>query len=99
MFDIIKEKEHGDLWTFKTWISNFKDVNLPIGDLAEDIINDPDFPNSDYFAEIYEHLHSKGTKEIVIETFVSAWNYYLASNAIPEGQQYSYNEIFSHKDI
>lgn len=27
-------------WTFKTWIIRFKGVDLPIGDLADDIAKD-----------------------------------------------------------
>ncbi len=67
-------------WTFKTWILNFRGVDLPIGDLAEDIFKDPDFPDEDYFDDILQHLlqKSRGNSNIV-ETFVLAWSYYLSS--------------------
>ncbi len=67
-------------WTFKTWITHFKNVDLPIGDLANDILKDNDFPDEDYFSEIWEHisLKCKGDPD-VLETFALAWNYYLAS--------------------
>lgn len=67
-------------WTFKNWIVCFKDVDLPIGDLANDISGDPDFPTEDYFGEILEHIDNKckGAPD-VIETFVLAWSYYQAS--------------------
>lgn len=67
-------------WTFKTWIANFKGVDLPIGDLAEDISKDKGFPDEDYFLEIWEHISSKcGSDPEILETFALAWNYYLAS--------------------
>lgn len=67
-------------WTFKTWIGNFKSVDLPIGDLANDILSDPDFPEDDDFGEIHEHICSKARyNSIVIETFITVWNFYLAS--------------------
>ncbi|MGN0402615.1 MAG: YozE family protein [Acetatifactor sp.] len=67
-------------WTFKKWIVCFKDVDLPIGDLAEDISGDPDFPDEDYFGEILEHISNKCNGDPhIIETFVLAWGYYLAS--------------------
>ena len=67
-------------WTFKSWIVQFKDVDLPIGDLAQDVLRDADFPNEDYFGEILEHIESKSKcSPVVVETFVLAWNYYLAS--------------------
>lgn len=46
-------------WTFKTWISRFKGVDLPIGDLADDITRDSDFPEHDDFGEIHEYINQK----------------------------------------
>lgn len=67
-------------WTFKTWIANFRGVDLPIGDLADDILRDDEFPEEDYFGEILEHISIKCRYDSdIIETFVLAWNYYLAS--------------------
>lgn len=66
--------------TFKTWIVNFKGINLPIGDLADDVSRDANFPEEDCFDEILEHIGSKSRHNpYVIETFVLAWGYYLAS--------------------
>lgn len=68
-------------WTFKTWILNFKGVDLPIGDLAADIAGDPDFPEKDYFEEILGHISAKCKGDsVIVETFVLAWSYYQASN-------------------
>lgn len=67
-------------WTFQKWISNFTNVELPIGDLARDIVNDKDFPGGDYFEEILEHILNKSRNQLhIVETFCVAWNYYLAS--------------------
>lgn len=67
-------------WTFKTWVVNFKNVDLPIGDLANDILKDENFPDEDYFGEIWDYiaLKSKNNPDI-LETFALAWNYYSAS--------------------
>lgn len=67
-------------WTFKTWIIRFRGVDLPIGDLADDIAKDESFPDEDYFLEIWEHISNKcGQDPDILETFSLAWNYYLAS--------------------
>lgn len=67
-------------WTFKTWIANFKGVDLPIGDLAEDIARDSSFPDEDYFGEIIDHLRSKAwNNPDVLEAFTHAWSFYQAS--------------------
>lgn len=67
-------------WTFRSWIILFKDVDLPIGDLAVDIARDPEFPTEDYFGEILEYVSAKCHGDAdVIETFTLAWSYYLAS--------------------
>lgn len=67
-------------WTFKSWIVRFKGVDLPIGDLANGIAKDADFPDEDYFGEIWGHLSTKcKCNPDIMETFALAWNYYLAS--------------------
>lgn len=67
-------------WTFKTWIDRFKGVDLPIGDLANDIAKDPDFPCEDYFGEIWDHISLKCKSDPdILEAFSLAWSYYLAS--------------------
>lgn len=67
-------------WTFKTWIVRFKGVDLPIGDLADDVARDPEFPEEDYFDEILDHISAKCHHDAdVMETFVLAWGYYLSS--------------------
>ena len=67
-------------WTFKTWISRFQGVDLPIGDLAEDVARDPSFPELDNFGDIYVHIESSANGDpLILETFALAWGYYLAS--------------------
>lgn len=67
-------------WTFKTWIVHFKGVDLPIGDLANDIAKDDSFPDGDYFGELWEYISSKCKNDFeIMETFALAWSYYLAS--------------------
>lgn len=66
-------------WTFKTWLHRFVSVDLPIGDLARDVENDPDFPDEDRLSVLLEHLDEKRVKADVKETLCDAWNFYKAS--------------------
>jgi hypothetical protein len=66
-------------WTFKAWLLNFKGVDLPIGDLAEDVSTDASFPDDD-FGEILEHLIDKSRNDSeVLQTFYEAWSFYQLS--------------------
>lgn len=71
-------------WTFKSWISKFAKVDLPIGDLAADISADSEFPKRDDFGQILDYLQEKshGNTEIVV-AFCEAWNFYIVSTANP----------------
>ena len=80
---MFKRLEQGIPWTFKTWILKFKGVDLPIGDLANDVSEDSNFPDDDDLSEIYDYLISKHATEPVLDTFVTSWNFYLASNVDP----------------
>lgn len=67
-------------WTFKTWIKHFNGVDLPIGDLAEDICSDKHFPeDADDFDEIYDYLRDKTTSYEVLDTFLIVWHFYRSS--------------------
>ncbi len=72
-------------WTFKSWIKNFCKVDLPIGDFARDITQDPDFPTDDYITEILEYLNAKLSEDQMLE-FLAIWNFYISSNTIPDGR-------------
>ncbi len=80
-------------WTFKTWISEFKSVDLPIGDLAKDISEDDSFPDEDSVSEIYDHLLRKRAQPQAIDAFIAAWSYYLLSNAVPDSIQQELKSI------
>ena len=63
-------------WTFKTWVSKFIAVDLPIGDLARDIASDPNFPDDDDLPEIFDYLLKKKADYVILNTFTSVWNFY-----------------------
>lgn len=65
---------------FKTWVLHFKGVDRPIGDLANDIEKDDDFPTENDKSVIRDYLERKSDFRItskVLETFDNAWDYYL----------------------
>ena len=67
-------------WEFKTWLSNFIDVDLPIGDLAKDVLRDPDFPDSDEYYETLDHIARKSHYDhVIIDTFRTVWDFYKSS--------------------
>ena len=64
-------------WTFYKWLANFKDVDLPIGDLAQDILGDSNFPTeSNSFQEIYDHLCDIRANSRMMQTFLEVWYFY-----------------------
>lgn len=65
--------------TFKKWISYFEEVDLPIGDLAKDISNDPSFPDSVVYEEMSDYLMSKGADSEVLDLFRHVFDFFLAS--------------------
>lgn len=62
--------------TFKNFMACFREVDLPIGDLARDMQDDPDFPESKSAAEIRMHLEQSGACDAALETFDNAFKYY-----------------------
>lgn len=67
-------------WTFKTWLANFREVDLPIGDLAKEFLDNPDFPADESFGIIYEFICDQTEDTRKIEVFVQVWNFYLVSS-------------------
>lgn len=63
--------------TFKEWIIKFKDVNLPIGDLAKDINSDKHFPNTKDHDLMIEYLERSNAYHLAIETFERSYRFYL----------------------
>ena len=62
---------------FKDWIVKFKGVNHAIGDFADDVEFDKEFPNISYFDGIYEYLkEEKGACDDVLEIFRDAFLLY-----------------------
>ena len=69
-----------DPWTFKRWLAEFRSVDLPIGDLARDASEDPNFPEDDDFCDIVSYVLRKcGSGREVLSVLAEAWSYYLAS--------------------
>lgn len=66
-------------WTFKNWLANFIDVDLPIGDLARDSKTFKDFPAIDDYELIYNFIYSKGRSIEVMECFDEVWKFYQAT--------------------
>ncbi len=69
------------MMTFKEWLINFKDVEKPIGDLACDILEDPEFPDTNDYDKLFTYLaFQAGSHEVVVETFKKAWQQYLKAS-------------------
>lgn len=64
-------------WTFKTWLACFKDVDLPIGDLARDIERDAESPDTEDFDRLRYYFSSKGKH--VLDAFIPVWDFYQSS--------------------
>lgn len=62
--------------SFYEWLILFKDVDRPVGDLAQDALQDPDFPKHGSFEEIFDHLQSRRASRDALETFRGAYTYY-----------------------
>lgn len=65
---------------FKTWLLHFKNVDRPIGDLANDIAKDSAFPSGNDRDVIRDYLESRAGFSVstaLLKTFDDAWDYYL----------------------
>lgn len=62
--------------TFKKFILHFRDVDLPIGDLARDIENDLHFPDSNNQEELFQYLRNSSACQAAMITFENAFKYY-----------------------
>ena len=76
-------------WTFQAWIANFTGVDLPIGDLAKEIVGDDDFPDSDDVFDMADHListrNSYEASAAAREALLDAWNFFKASTRELQG--------------
>lgn len=65
---------------FVEWIAHFKDVDLPIGDMANDVLRDKFFPKSNNYGEIHAYIKYKSSEsKAVLSVFEAVWNFYLSS--------------------
>ena len=66
-------------WTFKTWIANFREVDLPIGDFANDIEAVEDFPDEEQIEILIAYLVNRKCDSEQIEMFTNIWQFYKLS--------------------
>jgi len=57
---------------FAVWINQFKDAHSPFGDLANDIANDKNFPNTNDYNVLRTYLENTAA----LGTFELAWQHY-----------------------
>lgn len=67
---------------FYNWLMRFKDVSLPVGDVAREIRSDRSFPkgNLDWKA-LKKYLKSIGFSDSKLEIVKNVFNYYLAEKS------------------
>lgn len=61
---------------FKMWISYFQEVDLPIGDLASNIRDDENFPDTNDYKKLLTYIKDRSSDDSLIKAFKSAWKYY-----------------------
>ena len=64
-------------WKFKTWIMRYKDKDNPMGDLARDIADDRDFPDSTDLTKICLYMMRQNPCPECIAVFRKACKRYL----------------------
>lgn len=62
--------------TFKKWILQYISEDSPIGDFARDNQQDPTFPDSDSYNELYDYLISQNASYLCLQSFDKAWHLY-----------------------
>lgn len=64
--------------SYKDWIARFQIVErpCPLADLAIDVCEDDDFPDSDNKYDILEYLRRSGACEAALQTFDDTWIMY-----------------------
>lgn len=63
--------------TFKTWIKQFQGENTPIGDLADDIQRDKNFPATRDFEKMTTYLINHNACDDCIREFAEAYIEYM----------------------
>lgn len=80
--------------TFKDFINRYRHINHRLGDLADDIALDDEFPESTDYYENLHYLTSKGASKSCIDTFFDAWAKYRKN---PENQTAIYFAMLMKK--
>jgi uncharacterized protein YozE (UPF0346 family) len=62
--------------TFKIWLRRFKDDDSELGEFANEIIADPDFPRTRRLGMLVEYLFAKDVGLDVIRLFYEAYQEY-----------------------
>ncbi|WP_042472671.1 YozE family protein [Bacillus ndiopicus] len=65
--------------TFKEWIIKFVGVNLPIGDIAQEILEDDKFPNTKDYQTIVEYLEQSHTADSYMRVFEYSYKMFYDS--------------------
>lgn len=67
------------LLTYKEWLLKFTDVNLPIGDIANDVLADKNFPNTKEYKVIIEYLEESSYPDNFIRVFEYSFKMFYES--------------------
>jgi uncharacterized protein YozE (UPF0346 family) len=62
--------------SFKDWIVQYKDVDMPMGDFASDVSRDPEYPKTESYKTLSNYFASKSLSE-VSRLFEVAWKFYV----------------------
>lgn len=62
---------------FVLWLEKFKSVDLPIGDLAIDVLSDKSFPQTSNKDVILNHLKRRNACTEAIQSFEAVWDFYI----------------------
>ncbi len=65
--------------SFYTWIKQFKNDDIAVGDLSRDILADNEFPKKGNKDEIKSYLISKNAIDNCISTFDEAYETFLSN--------------------
>ncbi|EON73955.1 YozE family protein [Lysinibacillus sphaericus] len=80
--------------TFKKWILQYINEDSPIGDLARDNNEDPKFPDSNSYDELYSYLLSQNASYLCLQSFEKSWQFFKSQHSIVEGKQHMRLEKF-----
>lgn len=64
---------------YTEWLENYKGRETPIGDLADDVLQDRNFPKTNNYEELHSYLYFKTTDRLVLRTFEDSYTKYLNS--------------------